>query len=772
MNYDKGLGEYSNWIFEDSNFDINTLGKTETIMALGNGYIGVRSSNEEDYIEQRRNTFISGTFNQSTHEEVTELPNLPDVIGVSFYISGKRFSLEQGTVSNYVKELNIKNGELTRSFTWLSPDEKEIEFKFKRFVSLYDKHLLASYIEMKTNDDIDLSFQSGINGQLTNSGAMHLNDGVKRIFDNKILSYDVKTTESNINIGINSSHNVFINNEVVNDKPRLQLDRKQLSVTYNLNLKKGDTLVIEKLSTYHTDRDIDFSDATVDLMEYALNHFEDVNSKRYSHHLEVSMNEWNRYWADVEIKVESTNGFDQLAIRFAQYHLRIMSPVHDERMGIGAKGLTGEGYKGHSFWDTEIFILPYYIYTKPEYAKQLLKYRYLGLNGARKKAKANSYEGAMYPWEAAWITDGEVTPVWGAVDIHTGKATKILSGFIEQHITADVVYALWLYFKVTGDKEFMEQFGYEMIFDTAIFWSSRFEWDELKQQFSINNVVGPDEYKEHVNNNAFTNYMAKFTIDLAFSYYSDLKTNDENLLNEIDRKINIHSRIDEMVKRAEQLYIPEPNEDGIVPQDDTYLSKEIIDLTKYKNQTKVGSMFDDYNLDEVNEIQVSKQADIMILFYLREELFSKETKRKNWNYYEPKTLHDSSLSLSTHSIIANDMHEAELSYELFRRATEIDLGPNMHTSDHGIHAASLGGLLQCIVNGYGGVRYVGDHLRIEPCLPKSWSSLEYPIVINGNRIVVRLTQETIQFTMDDNLSFCIELQGKMQEIKNNIILSI
>lgn len=771
LNYECGKKEFKNWIVADECFNIDFLGKSETIMALGNGYLGVRSSNEEDYVEQTRNTFIAGSFNKATTDEVTELPNMPDIVNFTFYIDGKRFSLEKGDVSNYSKLINLRTGELIRTFHWISPEGKRINFTFKRFISLKNNHLICSKIIVKPSENISIKFESGIIGSLTNTGAMHLNDGVKRIHNKRILSYLVKTNESDIEIGIHTAHNILKNNILIENEPELEIGRRRLSIKYTLDLKENDELCIEKLSTYHMDRDMSYINNN-DFKEYALREFNKIYENGYRYHFQKSQKEWASYWDKVNIVIKGENDFDQLAIRFAQYHLRIMTPIHDDRMGIGAKGLTGEGYKGHSFWDTEIFILPYYIYTIPEYARKLLKYRYLGLQGAKSKALENCYQGAMYPWESAWITDGEVTPVLGAVDIHTGKSTKIWSGFIEQHITSDIIYALWLYFQITGDEEFMNKYGYEMIFETAIFWSSRLEWDPVNEYYGINNVIGADEYKEHVNNNAFTNYMAKFNIDLAIKYYEKLKKSNKELLVSLDISNNIDTKIDLMKNRVKKLYLPEANDDGIIPQDDTYLSKEIIDLTKYKNQKHVGSIFKDYNLDQVNNIQVSKQADIMMLFYLREELFSKEIKKKNWHYYEPKTLHDSSLSLSTHSIIANDMHDSDLSYKLFKKATEIDLGQNMNSSDHGIHAASLGGVWQCIVNGFGGIRYIENHLRIQPELPKQWEYLEFPIHIKDEHIIVKLSKTEISFEMKNRLSFEIEIMGKIQKISNNTIIKL
>jgi hypothetical glycosyl hydrolase len=443
------------------------------------------------------------------------------------------------------------------------------------------------------------------------------------------------------------------------------------------------------------------------------------------------------------VTIEADNDFDQLAMRFAQYHLHIMTPAHDNRMNIGAKGLSGEGYKGHTFWDTEMFILPYFIFSAPEIARSLEEYRYLSLPGAHKKAGSNGYEGAQFPWESAWIDDGEVTPVWGAADIVTGLPTKIWSGFIEQHITADVAYGVWEYYKVTGDQDFMDRCGYELILDTAKFWASRLEEGE-DGKLHINDVVGPDEYKEHVDDNAFTNHMAAWNIRKAIEYCELLRAEKPGLYKALDEKLGLAALEPVWQDKLARLFLPQPREDLVIPQDRTYLTLKDIDLTKYKKQQNVGSIYRDYNQEQITHMQVSKQADILIMFLLLENQFSAEVKTANWNYYEPRTLHDSSLSLSTHCILANDMGNRELAYELFCKAAAIDVGPNMKTSDAGIHAASLAGVWQSVVFGFGGVRMLDGKLRLNPALPAGWRSLEFYICWQGQKLRVRLTHDSIE----------------------------
>jgi hypothetical glycosyl hydrolase len=399
----------------------------------------------------------------------------------------------------------------------------------------------------------------------------------------------------------------------------------------------------------------------------------------------------------------------------------------------------------------------------PNVASSLIKYRYLSLPAARKNAEKNGYCGAMFPWEAAWLDDGETTPVWGGADIVTGETQKIWTGFIEQHVTSDVAFSTWQYYMITGDKEFMDRYGYELIFEAALFWASRLEWNEENGLYCINDVIGPDEYKEHVNNNAFTNYTAHWTIEKAIQYYEALKKDQPELFISLNSRLGLEKSYDLWKKRIGIIYLPEPNATGILPQDDTYMTLHEINLTKYKKQKHVGEIFKEYSMRQVNGIQVSKQADALLLLYLFEDLFDMKVKKASWKYYEPRTLHDSSLSLSTHAILACDMKEMELAYELFRKAAEIDLGPDMKSCDAGIHAASLGGVWQCVVCGFGGVRMLGGNLLINPHLPHSWKSLCFPICWHENRLLIEIEEENIRIHRSGEKKDIIKLQINGEE---------
>ena len=735
----------SEWTIIETDFDPSALGKAEANLCLGNGYLGLRSALEERYPGETRDLLVAGTFDRFSPEEVTELPNAADVTNIELTLEGERFDLLQGTTEAYSRELNIRTGLLTREVVWTSPEGKGYTLKFERIVSLRRLHTIALRVSVTPSQDARITLRSGIDGRMTCDGTQHFTEGQTRFYDKKYMQFCPRTIQSGLTFVLDAAHRFTVDGAPAEPASDINIVRRQMYSSFTLDLKAGRTVVMEKYANVFTTRDKEAAGAELpELQAHALEQIKADEAAGFDALAAESASAWReKVWDRAPLEIDGPD-FDQLVLRFAQYHMQLMTPAHDNRMNIGAKGFSGEGYKGHTFWDTEIFLLPYFIFTMPEVARSLEEYRYLSLPGAHEKARRNGYEGAQFPWESAWLDDGEVTPEYMGTDIVTGQLIKVWSGFIEIHITADVAFGVWQYYTITGDQDYMDRYGYELILDCAKFWASRLEEGE-DGLFHINDVVGPDEYKEHVDDNAFTNYMALWNIRKAIEYAEQLAAEKPLLYHVLDSKLGITELLPRWKQKAERMFLTQPNENGVLPQDSTYLTLRDIDLTKYKKQAHVGGIYKDYNQDQITKIQVSKQADVMVLFYLLEEQFPKDVKLASWNYYEPRCLHDSSLSLSTHSVLACDIGDPELGYRMFEKACLIDLdNANPHSSDPGIHAASYGGLWQCAVYGFGGLRMLGGKLRISPCLPAAWKRLRYVVQWRGQRLAVTATKEGVE----------------------------
>ena len=739
----------SEWKIVETDFDPSALGKVEANFCLGNGYLGLRSATEEQYLGETRDLLVAGTFDRFSPEEVTELPNAADVTNIEITLDGERFDLTRGEILSYERSLDLKTGLLDRRVVWRSKAGKTYTLHFERVVSLRRLHSIALRVSVTPESDSTVKLRSGIDGRVSCDGSQHFTEGQTRFYDKRYLQYVPRTIQSNISFVLSAAHRFAADGEAISPKSDINIVRRRMFSNFTQELKAGQTLTMEKFATVFTTRDREAAALSLDeLQALGLEQLQADEAAGFDALAAESAETWEeKVWRRAPVEIDGPD-YDQLLIRFAQYHMQLMTPAHDNRMNIGAKGFSGEGYKGHTFWDTEIFLLPSFIFSMPEIARSLEEYRYLSLSGAHEKARRNGYEGAQFPWESAWLDDGEVTPEYMGTDIVTGQLIKVWTGFIEIHITADVAFGAWQYYVCTGDQDFMDRYGYELIFDCAKFWASRLE-EGSDGLLHINDVVGPDEYKEHVDDNAFTNYMAKWTIDKALEYADELQAGKPALYAALDDRLGLSERLPLWREKTARIFLTRPNENGVLPQDSTYLTLRDIDLSKYKKQAHVGGIYKDFNQEQITKIQVSKQADVMVLFYLLEEKFGQAVKKASWDYYEPRCLHDSSLSLSTHSVLASDIGDPELGYEMFRKACLIDLdNANPHSSDAGIHAASYGGLWQCAVYGFGGLRMLGGKLRISPTLPKAWNGLRYTILWKGQRLDVRVGKDSVHIVND------------------------
>lgn len=772
MNYRKGTGAETSWIIEETSFHEKYTGKCESIFTQGNGYLGLRNSLEERYVDTVRGMFITGTFNKASKEEATELPNVSDIVNMEIELNGERFSMTEDNLKEFSRTLNLYTGETCRNVLWEGKNGNVVQLSFHRFVSYKNVHVIGAYVEIKpVNCDVKATVVSGINAQVTNHGAQHLTEFSKRAFEEKFLQMGMVTTESAVSIAVSTVHKVFQSGKYTEDAAsKIIDDRRKIHAEIQLVIPQGETARVEKISTVHSSRDLEYVASGKEpegenVCRDGLNNLKEAEEKGYETLLEESKKVWEKIWKKQDIQIDSKEDDAQIAVRFALYHLQIMVRREDNRVGIGAKALSGEGYKGHSFWDTETFIFPYFQMAEPETARTLLEFRYKGLYGARKKAIENGYKGAMYPWEAAWVSDGEVTPYVIGVNVHTGEPMICLTGVIEQHITSDIIFALWQYYAATDDQDFMDRYGYEMTIETARFWNSRLEWIEENNRYEIRDVIGPDEYKEHVDNNAYTNYMAHENMRLAAQVIACIRDEKKDIYGKMQKLMqeegtSLEQLEEELKDKMKKLYLPQPDEKtGIIPQFDGYFDLKEIDLSVYKNASVVGTVFHDYSGEDVQGMQAGKQADIVELLYQMEDITTPDNKAKNYVYYEARTLHDSSLSKAIHSITACDLGMEKEAYDMFMSAALTDLGQEMKSSDAGIHSANMGGVWQDVVMGFGGIRIRDGHLRIAPNCPKQWEKFTYPLYWKGNELHITVCKDGVE-VINEGEDFEAEIMGQ------------
>ena len=470
---------------------------------------------------------------------------------------------------------------------------------------------------------------------------------------------------------------------------------------------------------------------------------------------------WSNRWHSSEIEVGGDPAAEQ-ALRFAVYHLNSAVNPADERVSIGARGLTGEDYHGHVFWDTEIYLLPFYVFTWPEAARALLMYRFWTIDGAREKAAQMGWRGAMYAWESA-DTGAEATPEQ-VVD-PDGQIVDILCGKQEQHITADIAYAVWQYWKATNDVGFLLDAGAEILLETGRFWSSRAQ-SEADGYCHIRGVIGPDEYHEHVDDNAYTNVMARWNIRRALEVAALLRERWPDRWARLSYRIGLEdTELGRWRNVAETMFTGWNSQTGLFEQFAGFFGLEEIDLAAYAGRSVPIDVV--LGRNRTQRSKVIKQADVIALLGLLPEEFPGDSGSANFRYYEPRCDHGSSLSGAMHGMVAARLAESELALRYFQHAVAIDLADNHTTIAGGLHMAALGGTWLTAVFGFAGLSLQRDGIAFDPKLPPSWRSLKFAIEWHGRRLRIGIdgTEQLFHGTLEAGDPMAVYVKNRRQEVR-------
>ncbi len=722
---------YTDWTLIETQFDFDKFPHRETVFTIGNGYLGIRGSFEEGYTQASPATFIHGVYD-SVPVVYTELVNCPDWLPLIVIIDGERFRLDQGEILSYDRQLDLRQGLISRTVRWRSPGGKTLDLTFQRFASLADQHVLAQRCQI-TPVDFDglIEIQASINGYPENQGFNHWEGLDQGKIDNGIWLYR-RTRNSRIEMSMAAQMTISgidTSLQVTNVPGYPTLSTKFQAAAQQ-------TVTLEKIVTVFTSREVA---QPIPASQEKL-----ASLPSYSQLLDAHEKAWDEIWQQNDIVIEGDSRA-QLAVRYNIFQMLIAAPKHDDKVSIPAKTLSGFGYRGHVFWDTEIFLLPFFTYTQPHYARNLLSYRYHTLDGARRKASHDGYKGAMFAWESA-DTGDEVTPRWALPNNPYGEDVRIWCRDREIHISADIAYAVWYYWQATGDDEWMRDCGAEIILDTAIFWISRVEYNTKYERYEIRGVIGADEYHEFVHNNAFTNRMVQWHLEKAILVQDWLRNTFPEQAGELEKKLQLtpgrRSRWQDIITN---IWIPYDSSTKLIEQYEGFFQLEDINLQEYEPRTR--SMQAILTIDGANKRQVLKQPDVLMLLYLmrqsQEFPYNQETLQKNWDYYAPRTdiTYGSSLGPAIHAILASDLGKTAEAYERFMQAAMVDLEDVRGNAADGIHGASAGGVWQAVVLGFGGIQLRENEPVANPHLPPGWTRLKFKLQWRGKSHEFDLHQE-------------------------------
>lgn len=744
------------WNIDENTFDPKKLHSQETVYTIGNGYFGTRGAFEEDFPKATPGTLLWGVFDKIPVGK-EELANVPDWLIIKLFVNGERFRLDRGKILEYQRTLDMQHGILRRTVRWESPGGVRIRVTSERFASLADEHVgairysVTAEEQPTTGENIDVFLWAAFDMAVGNYDLMHW-EPVEQDRDDELLWLHTQTRHSYVQL----VQTMSFTTQACNFHKELIRSDFAPSIRLYGSLAIGETVTAEKIVVMYTSRDV------VDPLKTALAHHqeimdsgvsESVPDKQYALLIEGTVQDrpckhvdpfetllvehkkaWERYWEISDIIIEGDDKAQQ-AIRYNIYQLRISVSSYDGRYSIAAKGLTGFGYRGHVFHDTEIFMLPYFTYVHPDIARNLLVYRYRLLPGARAKAKQNGYEGAQYPWEST-LDGGEATPD-AIIHPESGELIPVLNGRIELHITASIAHAVWQYWQITGDDEFMRKYGAEILLSTAEFWGSRVEWHPERGDFEITDVIGPDEWHEHVNNNAFTNYMARWNIQIALDALHWLRSVDPNKAQELTQQLDLNEkRLTHWRDVIARMRIPQDKQTGLIEQFDGFFQLEPLDQEKFKGRTT--SYQGLLGVEQVKRYRIIKQADVLMLLTVLDQQFDLKTKKVNWDYYFPITDHDygSSLTPALHVILACELGLIETAYNMFMKGALVDLEDQRGNTDEGIHDACCGAVWQAAVLGFAGRRPTDDSFTAAPSWPDGWARIAFNCFHKGKQVSI------------------------------------
>jgi len=719
----------ANWLVRETEFQRTAIRQRETVFTIGNGYLATRGAFEEGLLGDLPATLIHGVFDAAPIVE-TELANAPDWLPLTPTIGDEPVQLDTGHLLRYERVLNLRNAVLTRTFRWQSPAGRTMDVHYERFISLADKNVMAIRCQITPVDfSGPLALCAALDGTVDNLGLQHWNKVEQGQVDQQTIFLQSATRATGIMLCEAARLQVHGAAEVAYEVYQAE---NRPTVSARFSAAQGQTITAEKVVTLFTSLDVGRNTRTAALAKLA-----EVTRPEhaYARLLEASAQAWARDWANSDVEIVGDDEA-QVATRYMLFQLLIAAPRDDEYVSIAAKTLSGFGYRGHVFWDTELFIRPFFTFTQPYIARNLLLYRYHTLGGARRKAQDAGYQGMQYPWESA-MTGNEVTPRW--VPAPAGHAdgqqqVRVWTGDLEIHISADIGYAVWQYWCATSDDAFMIHYGAEMILSTAVFWGARAEWDDKAERYTFTDVIGPDEYHEHVDNNFFTNYLAKWHLQLALDIMAWLRQRAPAKAFELTERLGLTpDMFDRWRHIIDKLYIGRTPDGKVFEQFEGYFERRDVNLATLEPRDRsVQSLL---GIKGTNETQVLKQPDVLMLLYLLPDEFDDATVRANWDYYTPRTdlTHGSSLAPGIQAILACRLGDPELAYHFYMQTALVDLKDLRLNTEHGIHGATAGSVWQAAVFGFGGLRLTDQGLTAAPRLPAHWQRLQFKVFYHGGQ---------------------------------------
>ncbi|MDY7394458.1 glycoside hydrolase family 65 protein [Aureibaculum sp. 2210JD6-5] len=753
------------WSILEEGFDPENVKASESLFSIGNGAMGQRANFEEAYSGATfQGSYIAGVYypdktkvgwwKNGYPEYFAKVLNAPSWIGINVAINGEQLDLcKCKKVENFRRELNMKEGWLSRNFKATLKSGIEIQVDVKRFLSLeLDEVGAISYGVTPLNQDVNILFEPYLDSSITNEDSnwddkfWHTTKVSKSGQKAFIEAHTMKTKFHTCTF---MESQFFLDGNPLKLKPVARKKPQFIALMYEQNVKQNETFTIHKFGGYTVDR----NHPKNELIAYAKKTLAKASKLGFDQLLDLQKESWNAIWDMADITIDGDVKAQQ-GIRFNIFQLNQTYLGKDSRLNIGPKGFTGEKYGGSTYWDTEAYCIPFYMATKDQQvARNLLKYRYNHLEKAIENAEKLGFKNGAALYPMVTMNGEECHNEWEIT-------------FEEIHRNGAIAFAIFNYHRYTGDYSYIPEKGLEVLIAIARFWYQRANFSKEKKKYVILGVTGPNEYENNVNNNFYTNYIAQWCINYTLENIAIVEKEFSSDYNRISNKTKIsNDELQQWKKVADNMYFPFSEEYNVYLQQDGFLDKELITVSNLdKSQRPINQK---WSWDRILRSPYIKQADVLQGFYFFEEYFTREELERHFDFYEPFTVHESSLSPCVHSIQAAKLGRMDKAYQFYLRTSRLDLDDYNHEVEEGLHITSMAGTWMSIVEGFGGMRVKDNMLTFETKIPKQWKSYTFKVNFRNSIVKVNVSHNETSFNLQGDETITIIANNKSIKLAPN-----
>lgn len=757
----KKIYKVDEWKIIEQGFDPERQRSSESIFSLGNGHMGQRANFEEHYSgDSLQGSYVAGIYypdktkvgwwKNGYPEYFAKVLNSINWIGIDVYVNGEPLDLAECEISDFRRELNMKKGYLLRQFTATLPNGNRVEVEAQRFLSMKRKETaIISYAMKALNFDGKITFSPYLNGDVRNEDANYDEMFWAEVEQSAFRDGGVvitKTRKSDFYLGAGMRCSIQKNSQAVDITPETTVEPMKVTQTYEVPVHRNDEISLHKY--------VGVASSLNHKRKRLHSHLEDLTANictlTFKELVEEQANAWAERWEQSDVCIEGDKEAQQ-GIRFNIFQLYQTYTGEDERLNIGPKGFTGEKYGGSTYWDTEGYGLPFYLNTaSDEIARNLLLYRYRHLPKAIENAKKLGFEdgAALYPMVT--MNGEECHNEWEIT-------------FEEIHRNGAIAYAIFNYIRHTGDEAYLEEAGLEVLLAISRFWSQRFNISEKRNKYVMLGVTGPNEYENNVHNNWYTSYIACWTLRYTLECLEKVRGESHERFREFKEKTGFEESETERWKDIlARVYLPKDENRGVFLQQDGYLDKvQRMAADLDKNERPINQH---WSWDRILRSCFIKQGDVLQGMYFFEHEFDEDTIRRNFDFYEPRTVHESSLSPCIHSILASKLGYDDRAYQLYLRTARLDLDDYNKEVHQGLHITSMAGTWMSVVEGFGGKRARSGELYFAPALPEKWESYSFKIMHRNRRLKIRVEPEAVQVICEKGDPTSCYIYGEKYEV--------